>query len=729
MNDRPDMDALSQLSDRKFQSIDAKLSVALSTMIDNAGEAANDVKQRLHLRLLERGKSLEYVKGREVLAMIIQSFKTTSHTEVMYNSQHLHEMSYPGDAKLSMFYHRWIEMLANMKPEDRPSETTLRDVLYRKLEHNSPLMKLDLHTWDNLLDDDPGKTRESLQAIMKRHIEKNLEKQLYNEREKAMHNFTNFNDGKKAAAAEPDPKPKPKAKPKADPKPKAAAPSREKTPDPTPTVPIYPSPNPKRHAKGEGKGKKGKRGRSRSPSAPKKDPSKIPCVFHFEKNGCRKGADCPYSHSKSVYGASKSIKDSRSKSPKGGRTRASTPSSGKTGPCWLYQQGKCKHGDKCKFQHVLMPAANKSPRGSKATPVVVDSFFMSESDDEYYHNAILANRKPIKKIRWNRQPDIIEYECPGIVDGMPSSQTTRGKGKQQKPVDDESLSDTGRKRQCSLDSVVARAKGMLMDLSGDMSKLKEVRIILGSNTDDIIFYRVVRDPNNDTLEFIQTIEQVKRTCCMHDEPEITCLTVPILERDRRFILDSGSGHDLISERKAERMELDTQQCDEICFHTANGTTSTNTHATIDLGTFTKKPTAYVLKDTPSVMSLGKRCMDEGYSFIWPERRLPYLIAPNGRKIPLIVREYIPYISLGSPECEPINDAEAKAVSHLLALPQGVRLPSSDKRVVYIDENSGQESEDVLPDDVPTEITGRRRKLHKKARKKYAPKASPTKCRR
>ena len=705
MADRPDMDALSQLSDRKFQSIDAKLSVALSTMIDNAGEAANDVKQRLHLRLLERGKSLEYVKGREILAMIIQSFKTTSHTEVMYNSQHLHEMSYPGDAKLSMFYHRWIEMLANMKPEDRPSETTLRDVLYRKLEHNSPLMKLDLFAWDNLLDDDPRKTRESLQAIMKRHIEKNLEKQLYKEREKAMHNFTNFSDGKKSAAAESDPKPKPKAKPKADPKPKAAAPSREKTPDPKPTVPIYPSPNPKRHAKGDGKGKKGKRGRSRSPSAPKKDPSKTPCVFHFEKNGCRKGTDCPYSHSKSVYDASKSRKDSRSKSPKGSRARSSTPSSGKTGPCWLFQQGKCKHGDKCKFQHVTMPATNPSPRGSKAAPVVVDSFFMSGSDDDYYHNPAVANRKPVKKIRWKRQPDIITYECPDLVDGMPSTQTNRGKGKLQKPVDEESLLDTGRKRQCSLDSVIARAKGMLMDLSGDMSKLKEVRIILGSNTDDIIFYRVVRDPNNDTLEFIQTIEEVRRSCCMHDEPEITCLTVPILERDRRFILDSGSGHDLISERKAERMELDTQQCDEICFHTANGTTSTNTHATIDLGTFTKKPLAYVLKDTPSVMSLGKRCMDEGYSFI---------------------RDYIPYISLGSPECEPINDAEAKAVSHLLALPQGARLPSSDKRIVYIDENSGHESEDVLPDDVPTEITGRRRKLHKKARKKHAPKASPTK---
>ena len=132
----------------------------------------------------------------------------------------------------------------------------------------------------------------------------------------------------------------------------------------------------------------------------------------------------------------------------------------------------------------------------------------------------------------------------------------------------------------------------------------------------------------------------------------------------------------------------------------------------------------VLKDTPSVMSLGKRCMDEGYSFTWPERRLPYLIAPNGRKIPLIVRDYIRNISLGSPECEPVNDAAARAVSHLLATPLGKHISSTDKRVVYIDEDSGDELEDVLPDDVPTEITGRRRKLHKKARKKFAPKASP-----
>ena len=397
-------------------------------------------------------------------------------------------MSYPGDAKLSMFNHRWIEMIASMKPEDMPSETTLRDVLYRKLVHNPPLMKLDLNTWDNQPDDDPGKTRESLQAILKRHIDKNLEKQLYKERQKAMSNFTNFNDNKKAAAVEPEPKPKPKGKPKAEPKPRAATPSKEQTLGPKPAAPIYPSPNPKRHVKRDGNGKKGPhRGRSRSPSTSKKDPSKIPCVFHFEKNGCKKGADCPFSHQRAFTmhpSLDKIAEASPGRGPKGSRARSSTPGPGKTGPCWMFQQVKCKHGDKRGFQHVLAsaPAADKSPKHGKATPVVVDSFFMSDSDAKSLPRPVVASKKPIKKIRWKRHPDVIRYECQDIADGMPTSQTNRGKGKHQKAVDDESLLDTGRKRQCSLDSVIARAKGMLMDLSGDMAKLREVRITLGSNS-------------------------------------------------------------------------------------------------------------------------------------------------------------------------------------------------------------------------------------------------------
>ena len=38
-----------------------------------------------------------------------------------------------------------------------------------------------------------------------------------------------------------------------------------------------------------------------------------------------------------------------------------------------------------------------------------------------------------------------------------------------------------------------------------------------------------------------------------------CITVPVEERDKRFILDSGSGHDLISSTRISRMDLPTYE--------------------------------------------------------------------------------------------------------------------------------------------------------------------------
>ena len=69
------------------------------------------------------------------------------------------------------------------------------------------------------------------------------------------------------------------------------------------------------------------------------------------------------------------------------------------------------------------------------------------------------------------------------------------------------------------------------------------------------------------------------------------------------------------------MNLKMRACDPIVFHTANGSTAANKEAEIDLGTFDMTSQAYVLDDTPSVMSLGKRCMEEGYSFVWPSHRV------------------------------------------------------------------------------------------------------------
>lgn len=51
----------------------------------------------------------------------------------------------------------------------------------------------------------------------------------------------------------------------------------------------------------------------------------------------------------------------------------------------------------------------------------------------------------------------------------------------------------------------------------------------------------------------------------------------------------------------------------------------------------------VLEDSPLVLSMGTRCMDQGYSFVWPAGRNPYLLNEEGDMIKLKVKEHIPYL--------------------------------------------------------------------------------------
>ena len=126
---------------------------------------------------------------------------------------------------------------------------------------------------------------------------------------------------------------------------------------------------------------------------------------------------------------------------------------------------------------------------------------------------------------------------------------------------------------------------------------------------------------------------------------VMCITVPVEERDKRFIMDSGSGHDLISAKKIDRMDLPTYDDVVVNFHTANGVTSSTKRSDIKFEAFDEPAQAHILEDAPSVMSMGKRCVDLGYSFIWPSGKTPYMIDSNGDIIEMTVRDYIPYINI------------------------------------------------------------------------------------
>ena len=109
--------SLPDAPEKRFQSIDAKLSHALRQAIDNAGEKSCQVKYEMSMKNQLYGKSGDFIKGRELFAMILVSFKSPDHTEVLYNSHHLYVFAYYGDDQLKAFYNKWLDIIHNMKPD------------------------------------------------------------------------------------------------------------------------------------------------------------------------------------------------------------------------------------------------------------------------------------------------------------------------------------------------------------------------------------------------------------------------------------------------------------------------------------------------------------------------------------------------------------------------------------------------------------------------------------
>ena len=105
-----------------------------------------------------------------------------------------------------------------------------------------------------------------------------------------------------------------------------------------------------------------------------------------------------------------------------------------------------------------------------------------------------------------------------------------------------------------------------MDTHGFHQDVDEVRIIIGPKFDMI----VKLDENIDELNIDEELVEHKAEGSLRKSKNLMCISLPVQAKDRRFILDSGSGHDLISTRKAERMNLKMRACDPIVFHTANG---------------------------------------------------------------------------------------------------------------------------------------------------------------
>ena len=116
--------------------------------------------------------------------------------------------------------------------------------------------------------------------------------------------------------------------------------------------------------------------------------------------------------------------------------------------------------------------------------------------------------------------------------------------------------------------------------------------------------------------------------------ENRCLAASLKPEDREFVVDSGASMHMISKKDLSEAEMDTltKSCSPTIVITANGEVQTHEEAIAHVKELEIFLTMKVLENTPAVLSLGKLCDENGYSYEWINGQKPHLIKDEIRII-------------------------------------------------------------------------------------------------
>ena len=117
--------------------------------------------------------------------------------------------------------------------------------------------------------------------------------------------------------------------------------------------------------------------------------------------------------------------------------------------------------------------------------------------------------------------------------------------------------------------------------------------------------------------------------------ENRCLPASTLKpEEREFVVDSGASMHMISKKDLSNVEMDTltKSCSPTIVITDNGEVQTHEEAIVYVKELDIFLTMKVLDNTPAVLSLGKLCDENGYSYEWINGQKTHLIK-DGIRIP------------------------------------------------------------------------------------------------
>ena len=111
-------------------------------------------------------------------------------------------------------------------------------------------------------------------------------------------------------------------------------------------------------------------------------------------------------------------------------------------------------------------------------------------------------------------------------------------------------------------------------------------------------------------------------------PENRChLASSLKPEEREFVVDSGASMHMISKKDLSEAEMDTltNSCSPTIVITADGEVQTHEEAIVFVKELDFLLTMKVLENTPAVLSLGKLCDGNGYSYEWINGQKTHLI--------------------------------------------------------------------------------------------------------
>ena len=130
--------------------------------------------------------------------------------------------------------------------------------------------------------------------------------------------------------------------------------------------------------------------------------------------------------------------------------------------------------------------------------------------------------------------------------------------------------------------------------------------------------------------------------------ENMCLPASTLEpEEREFVVDSEASMHMISKKDLSDAEMNTltKSCSPTIVITANGEVHTHEEAIVYVKELDIFLTMKFLDNTPAVLSLGKLCDENGYSYEWINVQKPHLIE-DGIRIICNTENFVPIVVPG-----------------------------------------------------------------------------------